>query len=333
MNVLWPLLGILLPAAPGDVKPVRGIFALSVDTRPLGRDVWKHPDLTGVSLRATWADVQPAEHELRWSFDGEIKQARLAGKQVTLCVSAGTQTPNWVYEAGAGKFSFRESNPYKTSTGQGLVIPLPWDTVFLQHWRQFIATLGQKYGKEKAVVLVHMAGPANTGAELHLPKSKEDLQNWVRVGYTPQRLIEAWEKVIDAYDSAFPNTALALNVAVPIRDDGVAEKVLAYARRRLGPRLHVQHNALSAKTPATFKTHRLVRACSGMSTIGFQLLCPVTPRGKFNDDGRRFGGSLGTAFDIGLEAGASYFEIYPVDLREDSAARDIHKLASRLREE
>ena len=83
--------------------------------------------------------------------------------------------------------------------------------------------------------------------------------------------------------------------------------------------------------PTTFKTHQKVCAYAGKATLGYQLLCPVTPRGKFNDDGRRFGGTLGTAFSVGLDAGAAYFEIYPVDLRDPDAARDLHEAATRLR--
>lgn len=325
-------LAVTVPANTSVASPgVRGIYVLSNNSHPLPAGVLQHPDLTGVSLRTNWAEVQAVPGEFRWSFDQEIARARASGKKVMLRISAGVKTPAWVYRAGAASFSFTETDSFKKSEGNRLQIPIPWDPVYLDQWSRFIQAMGKKYASEESVVLVHMAGPANVGAELHLPKSKEDRQHWAQVGYTPRRLAAAWKTVIDAYAEAFPNKALALNLTVPITDDGALELILNYARQRLGARLHVQHNALSARTTLNWKVQRLVSASAGSGTVGFQLLCPVTPQGRFNDEGRRFGGTLDTAFQIGIRAGASYFEIYPVDLRTATTAQAIHELAQQLR--
>ncbi len=74
-----------------------------------------------------------------------------------------------------------------------------------------------------------------------------------------------------------------------------------------------------------------MRGAADKTTVGFQLLCPVTPRGRFNDDGKRFGGTLADGFRLGLDAGAAYFEVYPVDLQQEATAKDIRELAERLK--
>jgi hypothetical protein len=167
---------------------------------------------------------------------------------------------------------------------------------------------------------------------MHLPKTEMDKKNWDKVGYTKAKLVGAWKAAIDTYADAFPDKPLALNVAVPIHDDGVVADVLAYASRRLGRRLCVQHNALSDHTNERFKPQQWVGSYRDKAGVGFQLLCPVTPRGKFNDEGRRFGGPLKPALELGLQSGASYFEIYPIDLKNDAAAHDLRDLARQLRQ-
>ncbi len=332
----WTLVGTLLCATPlaaqeaGAGPAVRGIYALGDGTKPIPAAILRNPDVVGVSLRAGWEQVEPAENQYRWVFDKEIARARAAGKKVMLRISAGTQTPQWVYAAGAEAFHFQDQNPFRADQGKREQIPVPWDPVFLKKWTAFVRAFGQKYASDDALVLVHLSGPVRRGAEMHLPKTESDKANWARIGYTSAKLIGAWKGVIDAYNQAFADKPLGLNVALPIEKDGVVEGVAAYAAEKLGPRLCVQHNGLSAKTAPGWPQHKWVRAYRGRATVGFQMLCPVTPQGRLNAEGKRFGGSLDKALGIGLESGASYFEIYLADLQNPSLASEIHGLARRL---
>jgi hypothetical protein len=310
---------------------VRGVYALW-DDKPLPGYVLNSPDLAGVSLRGHWSEMEPKEGEFSWAFAANIAAARQAGKKVMLRVSPGEDTPAWVYEAGATSFWFKNATRFAATAGRDLQIPIPWDSIFVEKWTAFVAALGKKYGKDETIVLVHMAGPTQSSSEMHLPKTEIDKKNWDKAGYSKDKLIGAWKSAIDAYASAFPDKRLALNVAMPIHDDGVALEVLAYASRKLGRRLCVQHNALSDHTNQRFKPQQWVGSYRDKATLGYQLLCPVTPRGKFNDEGRRFGGPLKPAFQLGLQSGASYFEIYPIDLKNEGAAPDIRNLARQLRQ-
>lgn len=310
------LLAAAPPARGQEVPGPRGFFVLNDDSGPHPLPDWVFKDelVAGVSLRGSWAQVEPREGEFTWFFDGDIGRAKKAGKSVMLRVHtglAGRGVPAWVYESGARRFDF-------SAGGQARSMPVPWDSTHFAKWSALVRALGKKYGREDAVVMVQMAGLDVTGGEMHLPNTPADREHWHRAGYSRERLVAAWAAVIDAYADSFPDKYLGLNVSLPLARDGVVEAVLAHAKKRLGRRLCVQHNALAAKTAEDGYPHRWVLACRGQAVIGFQELCPVTPRGKFNDEGRRFGGSLDRALDIGLRAGMRYAEIYPPDLRNES---------------
>jgi hypothetical protein len=84
----------------------------------------------------------------RWPLSGEAigvllvlsdrQCARQSGKQVILRVYTayrGKRMANWVYDAGAQRFDFTEG---QTS----MVMPVPWDKVFLKKWTDFVRILG-----------------------------------------------------------------------------------------------------------------------------------------------------------------------------------------------
>jgi formylglycine-generating enzyme required for sulfatase activity len=304
-------------------QPV-GYFVLNNDIpyTPFGESVFRDNLITGVSLRANWESIEPSEGRFQWVFDEDIEHAKRAGGKVILrCYTGfrGQGIPDWIYKAGAQKFEYMDAKwGNEMKNGQMMAMPIPWDAVFLKKWTALVQAMGQRYGREDAIVLIQMAGPDYTGGEMHLPKSAEDRAHWMRVGYTKDRLTGAWKAVIDAYAAAFPGKCLALNVSVPLLQDGAVEEVLGYAERKLGKRFCVQHNGLAAKTVPDWIQHKWVVQSRGKAIIGFQQLCPVTPQGAFNDNGRRYGGTLEPSLVIGLYAGMQYLEAYPPDLTGDN---------------
>jgi hypothetical protein len=312
--------GLAVGKSETPLSPPRGIFALSSGARPIPARVLEDATVNGISLRATWSDMEPRAGAFSWVFDREIERAARAGKPVMLRVTAGANTPDWVFKAGAERFDFTEANPHRKQAGAALRTPVPWDPVFRAKWTAFIKALGERYADRDAVLLVHMAGPSKASAEMHLPRTGADKSHWTRIGYSKAKLVGAWQSVIDAYAAAFPRQYLAMNVATPVYDDGVVEEVLAYASRTLGRRFAVQHNALAAKTRPQWITHARVAGYRDRALVGFQLLSPVSPQGAFNEEGRRFGGTMAQATKLALDAGARYIEIYASDLGNEAAA-------------
>jgi hypothetical protein len=202
----------------------------------------------------------------------------------------------------------------------------------LKKWTNLIQEMGKKYDGDEAVVLIQMAGLCCTGGEMHLPATPADLANWKQQGYSRQKLTAAWVAVIDAYADAFPRKYLGLNVSVPLHQDGVVEAVLAYARRKLGNRLCVQHNALAAKTNEKGYPHLWIADCPKDTRIGFQQLCPATPTGSFNQNGERFGGTLERSLQIGQRAGMTYLEVYKPDLRNVALRPTLEEYAKKMKD-
>ena len=317
-------------------SPPVGYFVLNHDIpyTLFGDGVFKDTLIDGVSLRVGWEPIEPSEGRFHWIFDRDIEHAKRAGKKVFLrCYTGfrGQDIPEWIYKAGVQKFEYMDNQFGAKMKGEKMMaLPVPWDPIFLKKWTALIKAMGQKYGHEDTVILIQMAGLDYTGGEMHLPKSKEDLAHWKRLGYSKARLADAWKKVIDAYAEAFPDKYLGLDVSLPVLQDGTVEEVRDYAEKKLGNRFCVQHNALAAKTVVDGFPHKWIMAAHGKAIIGFQQLVPVTPRGAFNDNGRRYGGTLDQSLEIGLNAGMQYLEVYPPDLASEELRPVFQKYRDRM---
>ena len=124
------------------------------------------------------------------------------------------------------------------------------------------------------------------------------------------KVFEAWGSAIDAFNAAFPDTALALNVSNPFNGgDGLARCVSEYAIDALGERATLQNNSLHAQTSFNFRVVQLLadRHDEGVR-VGFQMLCASRNHGRFK-------GPFADALAIGDQVGATYFEIYQSDVK------------------
>jgi len=295
--------------------------------------------IQGVSLRLAWERLEQEEGVFDWShFDDWIRTAKERGKKVTLRIHSGIHAPQWVFDAIEAQSlvdnpEFKQIVDFEDSKGPGR-IPLPWNRVMLEKWENVIRVLGERYGDNDTVVSVHMTGPIRRSSEMHLPKPNELLngETWEETyGYTPDKLISAWDEVITAYAEAFEDKALVLNVQTPIRNDGVIEAVIAQARTTLGPRAVFQHNVLSPQTNEDWFFHQEVSGQQDSTLVGFQAVSPARmPLRDENGDvvldenGRwiytvnpRFNGTIKEAYKVALRGGASYFEPYIISFGDD----------------
>jgi len=232
---------------------LRGVFVMV----PMGVAPWD-PDLApgwvaGVSVGARWKDVEPKEGAFNWSrFDAAVELAGEQGRAVVLRLVPGAWgTPDWVYEAGAEPCWFIDHNRYHKTYGQRFRTPLPWDGVWLDRWSRLIAAFGERYGGKAQVALIQMVGPAKTSGEMHLPKPADVQTPWEEMGYTRERLVSAWRRVLDAYSEAFPDKYKALCLANPINDAGVLDPILDYAYSSMDGRFCVQGNWFHGKGDMT----------------------------------------------------------------------------------
>jgi hypothetical protein len=317
---------VLVPPAFGDSGLVNGIYSLMKASQPVDRVVSESAFLTGFSIRANWKVLEREEGKMDFSYlDNAFAETRKACKKAMLRILPGQHSPDWLNGKGVRFVEFTDVNKYHITHGKRIRVPLPWDEAYLSAWVKFIRRLGTKYNEQRELALVHMAGPTWHSAEMHLPRfSRECRVMLKKAGYSKESLVNAWKKVIDAFEEAFPDKSLALNLAVPFREDGALEDILQYARARLGKRLCAQDNQLSDHHENSV-TYKLVQTLGKQGVnIGFQMLDSAKER-----PGRQ--GSLRVSIEQGLAAGAQYFEIYQADLLEPQKRALFEELDKKLR--
>ncbi|MFQ5456599.1 MAG: beta-galactosidase [Nitrospirota bacterium] len=302
-----------------------GIYLLGGVDHPVSNKLIAMPDIKGSSIRARWKNIEPSEGKYNWSYlDTEIKKAKAHKKSVTLRILTGVWSPDWLYKKGTSQFVFMDRNPlHKRTYGKSLRMPIPWDESYLKAWEVFIMAMGNRFGKDPAVVMVHLSGPTCLTAEMNLPHKKDNLSQWERTGYSPEKLIYAWQRSIDVFAQAFPNKPIVLNLARrAIYDDRVIKEVISYGSKKYGQRFLIQMNALMADKDQDTRRPDIgwVRDYADKGGwVGFQLR-----------RGNRLKGPLLDAMERGLVRGARYFEVYQ---REVSMYPDVLSLINKRLDE
>lgn len=304
--------------APPDLT---GLYVLMKPNQRFESKTLESYPAEGISLRTSWKDLQPREDGYDWSYlDQAIGTAKAAGKKVMLRVLPGIHSPDWAL-AGVDSIRYTVHKIGHPLQGQTVKIPVPWDAVYLGRWTAFVSALGRRYRDDPSLVLIQMAGPTANTAEMHLPKSPDDRAVWERKGYRRDRLVAAWKTVIDAYAGAFPNHGLAVDISIPLYNDGSLEEILSYGARTVPGRFCIQGNWLSDHTREGFPLYRLIKDYSKTTPVGFQMLGPNRPDSTT---------SLREAIDRGVEAGARYLEIYESDFQDPDRSDDLRYAAQRL---
>ena len=118
--------------------------------------------------------------------------------------------------------------------------------------------------------MVHVTGPNKHSAEMILPHTPKDLARWRELGYSKDKLIDAWRRCVDVYARAFPDHALVLNLSPTIDDNNVTIEVVEYAFGRYGQRIFLQNNILLADSNDRRVDWGILKEYATKTTIGFQ---------------------------------------------------------------
>jgi hypothetical protein len=217
-----------LPSGLAVVLPPRTQRDQSSDLQALN-----NPFINGVALQIDWRDIEPVQGKPDWSkLDELFSAAETSKKWVQLLIFPGFFSPAWALE-GAEIDLF----PIQYGPGRGEVakLPMPWDSVYLDHWFAFLNQLSHRYGSSPAFRLVAAAGPTSVSAEMTLPNKPQDFEKWLKHSYTPRKYLDAWEKAFQVYADDFPNQCVSLSApGLPILEQGRIRITdpLAHARAR-----------------------------------------------------------------------------------------------------
>lgn len=302
----------------------RGVFSLGTSGKPTKDWILANPDVTGISIRYGWQDFEPTEGIYNWTFlDSEVARAAAAGKQVLLRIMTQNGKPAWVTTAiqrAGGKF-------FNMSGGGS--IPVFWDPTFLAKKKAMIAALGAHFKNNSAIKIVTVSFANARSEDWNVPHTHDDITQWMALGYTSQKMLDAGKQVIDATMAAFPNqyVATAIGTSGHVNATGnldptadyVARNVVSTARATWPGRLITQMNSVSTINPAAPGDEFSAWAVlwdSLPETAGQMLFhCFNDPTYMMNQ-----GIPLDPAFvlqasvDMGVSYGMNYLEIYQVDV-------------------
>jgi hypothetical protein len=153
------------------------------------------PAIAGLALQVQWHTVNPnppgtaGDYDWTWvdiAFYAvnawNSSNPSSPPKTVQLIVSAGFQTPTWVFAGispcdGLFNSSFPDPAPGCGSVtftgfqegGYGTTLPLPWNTAYWSAWTKFLLALSGKYQSNPAFVSIAVAGPTAATVEIILP--------------------------------------------------------------------------------------------------------------------------------------------------------------------
>ena len=246
---------LFVPNAHANEHP-SGVYSLTPAGKPVNAAILTNPNVSGVSIREQWQDVEQSEGIYDWSyFDQQIPRIAKVGKDILLRIpSGGDNTPQWVFDAGVQTFSFVDTNRYHETYNQTVTIPVFWNQIFLQKKKKLIKAMGAHFAANPDIVLVSTACANATSDDWNVPSTTIDVQNWKAIGYTSDKLINACKEIIDTTMAAFPGQFVLLAVGrngqnLDPNPDYVARQVVKYGQTMYPGRLIVQKNSLSANTP------------------------------------------------------------------------------------
>ncbi len=321
-------LALVLGLLPADVlaQIPQGVFTLSGADKAAQQTAIDNPNVVGISIRAGWAGIEPSQGVYNWSYlDSEIGRATAAGKVVMLRISTQSGKPQWVTDAvaAAGGLFF-----HYTKDGESGTFPVYWDPIFMQRKLAMVAAVGARYGNNPTVKIVSASFANGTSEDWSVPHETDDINQWLSLGYTTDKLVNAGEQMVGAVMQAFPNAY----VTVAINGNGhtgkgpnldpdsnyVADTVRQWANANYPGRYIVQKNSLSGDNPLAPSTGSSWEVLyNNRPNCGAQMLywCANEPTYRMNGG---ITGNEGTilhnAIDAGLTYGMQYMEIYQTDV-------------------
>ncbi len=256
---LWrALLFLALTLGPVQAQIPRGVFSLKGAGGKALPAAVANPDVVGLSIRQDWADLEPVEGQFNFDYlKGEVDKATGAGKIVLLRINTQANKPAWVTQAivDAGGTFFTFTNADGTMT----TIPVFWDPTYLQKKKNMITALGTYFAdypsaQNRTVKIVSASFANSTSEDWSVPHDASEVADWLMLGYTTAKLVDAGQQILDATMAAFPTQEVTLaingNGNLDATATEAATNTIAQTRAKWPGRLIAQINSLSTFNPA-----------------------------------------------------------------------------------
>jgi fibronectin type 3 domain-containing protein len=329
----------LISVAEATVPPIpKGIFSMpAAETNGFPDQILNDPRIVGLDIVDFWADIEATEGVYDWSYmDSELAKAEAHGKQVVLgVVSGGVNVPDWLLaNPNVQTFTFIDDNPYHSTYGQPLTMPVFWDPIFLAKKIALIQAAGAHFASHSSVVVVNCSFANSMTADWNIPGEPPDLLNWQQAGYSTDLMVNAGEMIIDATMAAFPNQNVVMGIGRGAGDldptsDYLSEAIVDYATTTYGRFITAKFSlAANVDDPAidTFSLFNWQVLFDQSPTVATQMLWFVSGDSTYRMNGGIPGipaTILLNAVIIGTHFGTQYQEFYEADLEDPTLSATI----------
>lgn len=314
-STLAPLAGSTVALLPPFPRTLLFSYVAGPDATPdkLPAAQYKDPRIAGISWKFRWSTLEPSPGTFDFTLvDQALAATQAAGKAAMIRVIAGVNSPSWVYDAGAQSIAFTASDLGNASYVTGPeMMPLPWDPVYLDQWTRFVTELGRRYDHNPTIFSIQMSGGGRIG-EMALPQSAP----WTDKGFTNDKLIGAYDRIISTYMSAFPNTPTNLDIDEPLGpNSNVMHPVVDMILSRYPGRIFLQQNGLKSTYANGMNDFRTtLRAANSITRVGYQM----GGRTKTGDGSGQGASNLSASLRVAKDDGSRYVEVYSNDIADAS---------------
>ena len=170
------------------------------------------------------------------------------------------------------------TNPHRPNFGQAVVIPVPWDPIYQRDFSRVIKQLGERYASDPLCVSVVLTCANFMSAEMHLPKTREDLAKWKALGNYEEKLLEVYKKYTDEWGKVFPRQEISLHLSKVLDlPPQFCERIIDYGLSKYGPRFTIQNCQLTGRREDTgMMTYDLIQKYRDRAHHGFQSLARLS---------------------------------------------------------
>jgi hypothetical protein len=230
-------------------------------------------NLSGVCLHVFWNELEKTPGKPDFTMvDKTVAEFRRLGIKYELGFGPGAHTPQFVYDEGAHAFSTHVPNPHRANYGEAIEIPIPWDPIYQREFSDRIAQLGERYARDPLCVSVVLTCANALSAEMHLPKTREDLAKWRALGDYETKLLEVYKKYTDEWAKAFPHQAISLHLAKVLDlPPAFSARIVDYGLSKYPSRFTIQNCQLTGrKEDSGSMTYDLIQEYRNRAHHGFQ---------------------------------------------------------------
>ena len=191
-------------------------------------------DFAGLDFAIQWCNLEPQPNRFDWTpIETVMNEAQKAGMFVTLSVIPGFETPRWVFRQPGVQYT-ESSFSYHNVVKPPQLLPLPWNTAYLNLWYEFLRHMASEFRNDRNFVMVAAGGPTSVSDEMSLPYwtgetttppdeppdydlaqkalGGSDIAMWEALGYDPATYVAAWARTFSMYRKIFPNQYMSLSL-------------------------------------------------------------------------------------------------------------------------